>query len=74
MVFSPNLLSNTEMLKRNMQEFITTLKSAPTTDGKPVRVPGEHTLAVRDQNLLAGEIEVSDITIKKIQEQLGKDP
>jgi len=70
MVFSPDLLSDAASLKTKVKEFMTTLKNAPTTDGNPVRVPGENTLSIRDKNLAAGEIEISDVIYQKIQEQL----
>jgi LDH2 family malate/lactate/ureidoglycolate dehydrogenase len=70
MVFSPDLMSDTETMKMKVKEFIETLRNAPTRDGKPVRIPGEHTLAVRDMNVRAGEIEVSDVILGKIKAQM----
>lgn len=70
MVFSPELLSDSESLKQNTVEFIQTLKHSRTTDGKNIRIPGEHTIEIRNRNTLRGEIEISNVTYEKILEQL----
>lgn len=70
MVFPPELLSDERSLKRNAEEFINTLRNAPTIDGKQVRIPGENTLQTRNTNLQKGEIEVNGEIIAKIKQQL----
>jgi len=72
LVLSPELLSDTKTLQQKTKEFIETLRNSPTRDDKPVRIPGEHTRHVRNENIQKGEIEISDVTFRKIQEQLKK--
>lgn len=67
MVLSPDLITDVKTMRKRMKIFIKTVKSAPTKDNKEVRIPGESTLSVWRKNLAAGEVEVSDIIMKKIQ-------
>lgn len=67
LAFSPELLQDIDEFKQKAQEFIETLRNAPTTDGKKIRIPGENTLRTRDKNLAQGEIEVNEEIIKKLK-------
>ncbi len=68
MAFSPNLLSSTEEFKQKSKQLIKTLQTIETRDSKAVRIPGEHTRTVRNENIAKGEIEVHDAVLKRIQE------
>ncbi len=68
LAMSPDLLSDVESFKKRVQELVETLKSAETRDGSPVRIPGENTFAKRDKSLESGEIDITDATFQKIQE------
>lgn len=70
LVFSPDLLTDKNQFKKDMKRFIETLKASKTKDKVKVRVPGENTLRIRDENLRKGSIEVNDETIKKINAYL----
>lgn len=66
MVFSPDLLTDTSEFKRRVKKFTEALRNSKTRDGQKIRIPGENTLKIRDENLKKGSIEVNDETIKKI--------
>lgn len=70
LVFSPNLLTNLNQFKKDVKKFIETLKNSKTKDSLKVRIPGENTLKVRDQNLKKGSIDVNEETIEKINAYL----
>ena len=50
------------LLKENYGVFV---------DGRQVRIPGEHTLQTRDENLKRGEIEVNEDIVNKIKQQIS---
>lgn len=68
---SPNLLSDVDTLKRKTQQMIQIIKDTPTRTGKKIRLPGEHTLKIRDKHLKKGEIEVDASLIEKIKLQIS---
>jgi len=68
--FSSDLLSNTEVFKERMEKLILTLKNSKTKDNQTVRIPGEHTFKLIDENLKKGEIEVDENIIKAIKTYL----
>lgn len=71
MVLSPDLLSNTDTLKKKSQEFIEKLKSSPVRDGKPIRIPGDRTLGVMEENIRKEEIEIDDRIYTAINKQMN---
>lgn len=71
MAFSPNLLNNIEDFKNRMKKLIETLKTSPTRDGKNIRIPGEKTFKLREENLKRGEIEVDKNIINTIKGYLN---
>ncbi|HRO65693.1 MAG TPA: hypothetical protein PKU78_05715, partial [Candidatus Dojkabacteria bacterium] len=54
------LFMSIDNFKSRMDEFINRVKNAKTKDGEKVRLPGMHTLAQRDENLIDDEIEIED--------------
>lgn len=68
MALTPNLLSDGETFKKRIQELITILKTSPTKDDKAIRIPGENTFRILEENRKKGEIEVNESIIKTIKE------
>jgi LDH2 family malate/lactate/ureidoglycolate dehydrogenase len=60
MAFSPALLSDLDEFKRRMTVLVETVRNSKTKDGHKIRIPGEHTLLVRDQSLDRGTVEVDE--------------
>lgn len=60
MVLSPELFMPLDQFRSRMDEFIERTYNAKTKDGEKLRLPGMKTLSTRDENLLAGEIEVAE--------------
>lgn len=67
LALSPDLLSDTETLKHNAEEFIEVLRGSVTRDGSIVRIPGENTLKIYHENIAKGEIEINDIIWSQLQ-------
>lgn len=62
----PSLLGSTEILKERMLTLISTLNHAETRDGVTIRIPGENARKIRETNLRAGEVEISDDIYNKL--------
>jgi L-2-hydroxycarboxylate dehydrogenase (NAD+) len=69
---SPDLLSDTGVFKKHIEELVQTLKSQETVDGSHVRIPGEHTLQTRDENIAKGFVDVDEKTLEKVKNLLTK--
>jgi ureidoglycolate dehydrogenase (NAD+) len=71
MAFSTQLLSDLELFKSRMFQLISTMKEVATRDDKPLRLPGEHTLKVRDQNIKEGVVEINVDILAKIKKNFS---
>lgn len=60
MVFSPNLLSDLEEFKQKISLLIETVRTSKTKDGNAVRISGENTIQIRNNNIKSGKIEIED--------------
>ncbi len=63
---SPSVVGDIKDLKESAREFIENLRKIPTSDGKPMRTPGENTRNIRDMNIKNGTIIVSSSVLKKL--------
>jgi len=69
LAFSPELLQNIDEFKQKTKEFIETLRNAPTTDGKKIRIPGENAITIRDNHVVKGVIEINDAVIEELKKR-----
>lgn len=60
MAFSPDLLIDAEEFKNKAQILIETVRNSKTKGGRKVRIPGEHTLDMRDKHLAEGKIDIEE--------------
>lgn len=55
-------------IRRRAQELIDQFREIPTSDGSPLRVPGERSFRLRDEALAQGTIDVDDSTYRRLIE------
>jgi L-2-hydroxycarboxylate dehydrogenase (NAD+) len=67
MAFSPELLSDIDQFKQRVSKLLQTVKTTPTREGIPMRIPGEHSFQLRDKHLAQGEIEVDEEVLQRIR-------
>lgn len=70
LVLSPELFMPLDQFKARMDQFVERLQNAKTKDDKELRLPGMNTLAMRDQNLLTGEIELPEEVLMELKKYL----
>lgn len=65
--FSPELLMNLDEFKDKVTTMIETVRNSKTKDGLKVRISGEKTFKMRDENLKKGYLEIEDKLLDKLK-------
>jgi len=68
MAFSPNLLGDTKLFKKNASDLISKLRKAKTKSGEPIHIPGYDTFEKSDKLFQEdGFIEIDDEIFSKLK-------
>lgn len=67
-VLRPDLFISLKEFNEKMEKFIIRIKNAKTKENQKIRIPGENTLRIRDNNLKSGVVEIDDKILFSLQE------
>ncbi len=67
----PDLFLPPSKYKKNVQEFVSFLYSAKTRDGKPMRLPSEHSMKTYHENLKKKSVEINDSILQNVLSENG---